>query len=1153
MKTIRQYLPVYIRSSKLQKEEFYEFKNNIQKLYNGTKLNPRQGEEFQKGLLRDFIKAIFPNNEVNTYKSNGLASVDLCIYETNGDPALLFESKSTANDLEMINAESVQGFNKKCLHEIMLYYFDIRLCQQLNSVKTVVITNNIDWVVIDSVVLDSITVNNSKIKKIYQNFNDQRNGLFKPRSLDFYNAVRQYFDDNLQILDEFRSRCLVFSLDKNIIENEKQCIWLYKLFTPDCLLKKRHDSANVLDKEFYDELLYIIGLKEDIKNKTIVRQDLCERQVNSMLEQLIEILSDKGVDDKNIFEIALELVITWINRILFIKLLEARLINWHQNDAEKYKILKIESISDYDWLNALFFGALAKPIESRSTRLDRFQKVPYLNSSLFEESETEKKYGITISNLMSGDVIVYPNTVLRDEHGKCYYKYYKLNALQYLFRFLDSYDFGLEYTGELFLTQSKTIINPAVLGLIFEKINGYKDGSYFTPSHVTFYMAKSTITKAVVDKFSEFYKNKFESIVDIANYIGIEKAKKQEAKKILESIHICDPASGSGHFLVSALNVMFSIYYRLKLIYTENGELLNNFANIEVDEDEIYVTDENDNLFSYVPSNKTSRLIQQSIFETKKSIIENSLFGVDINEKSVQICRLRLWIELLKHSYYVNLNDKEILQTMPNIDINIKKGNSLINRYEIIVGKSAKSLPTDLSDARRYIKEYRQAVKNYRNDANKKTKQSLNYTIDQIKLLLGVNRQFDLDFEGIPKKKQDKSELLLAQSFEWMLEFPDALDDNGRFLGFDVILVNPPYIDSEAMKKHLKDEREFYRNKFTTTQGNWDIYIPFLERCYQLLAKNGYCSCITPDKWLTKDFGAALRLFVGPHMHNVIKFGRGVFENALVDAIVSEFGHKKCTYCAFGQYDKGVVLELNRVKTSCLTSTYDYHFSKSETLDIGEKIPRKLCSMARCEGACATSDCYLLADILEEKTDNDDSYKLVNTGTLTKYGTLWGKKPITYLKRKILHPIVKKHDFENLFLNKSYDVKTKSPKIIIKGLTKLDAMFDGRGEYIPGKSTVVVFSENIRMLKILLALINSSFAIAYLLRRFPSATYNGGLTFNGDIIGAIPVPELTQMQEDFILDSVDQILLLGPGINEERITKLDNYISLIYGWSKELT
>lgn len=209
--------------------------------------------------------------------------------------------------------------------------------------------------------------------------------------------------------------------------------------------------------------------------------------------------------------------------------------------------------------------------------------------------------------------------------------------------------------------------------------------------------------------------------------------------------------------------------------------------------------------------------------------------------------------------------------------------------------------------------------------------------------------------------------------------------------------------------------------------------------------------------------------------------------------------------------------------------------------------------MARCEGACATSDCYLLADILEEKTDNDDSYKLVNTGTLTKYGTLWGKKPITYLKRKILHPIVKKHDFENLFLNKSYDVKTKSPKIIIKGLTKLDAMFDGRGEYIPGKSTVVVFSENIRMLKILLALINSSFAIAYLLRRFPSATYNGGLTFNGDIIGAIPVPELTQMQENFILDSVDQILLLGPGINEERITKLDNYISLIYGWSKELT
>lgn len=441
--------------------------------------------------------------------------------------------------------------------------------------------------------------------------------------------------------------------------------------------------------------------------KKIVRLDENDRQDNSILEQLIELLINKGVNGEKLFEIALELSITWINRILFIKLLEAQLINWHPNESDKYKILSTDLIQGYDWLNMLFFSALAKPNNERSRRVERFSNVPYLNSSLFEETETEKQLGITVSNLIDGSLTIYSKTILRNEHGRHYDKQYKIDALEYLLRFLDSYDFGLEYADDLFLSHSKTIINPSVLGLIFEKINGYKDGSYFTPSHVTFYMAKSTLTKTILEKFSSNYHQNFSTFSDIANYIGLDKNKKNEAKTILESIRICDPASGSGHFLVSALNVMFDIYYKLRLIYTDNGELLNNFVNIDVDEDETYITDENDRQFVYVPNNKASQLVQKAIFETKKSIIENSLFGVDINEKSVQICRLRLWIELLKHAYYMRANGNELLQTMPNIDINIKKGNSLINRYEIFVGQAAKSLPTDLNDARRLINEYR--------------------------------------------------------------------------------------------------------------------------------------------------------------------------------------------------------------------------------------------------------------------------------------------------------------------------------------------------------------------------------------------------------------------------------------------------------------
>ena len=113
-------------------------------------------------------------------------------------------------------------------------------------------------------------------------------------------------------------------------------------------------------------------------------------------------------------------------------------------------------------------------------------------------------------------------------------------------------------------------------------------------------------------------------------------------------------------------------------------------------------------LFSTIPKNKESQRIQETLFHEKQTIIENCLFGVDINPNSVKICRLRLWIELLKNAYYrTNTNE---LETLPNIDINIKCGNSLISRF---------GLDADLKDALKKSKlsigAYKNAVKTYRN------------------------------------------------------------------------------------------------------------------------------------------------------------------------------------------------------------------------------------------------------------------------------------------------------------------------------------------------------------------------------------------------------------------------------------------------------
>lgn len=132
---------------------------------------------------------------------------------------------------------------------------------------------------------------------------------------------------------------------------------------------------------------------------------------------------------------------------------------------------------------------------------------------------------------------IYSSTVLKSESGKK--RTGNLNALEYLFEFLNAYDFSSEGKEEI-QEDNKTLINASVLGLIFEKINGYKDGSFFTPGFITMYMCRETIRKAVVQKFNETKDWNCKDIDSI--YDKIED--RQEANDIINSLKICDPAVG---------------------------------------------------------------------------------------------------------------------------------------------------------------------------------------------------------------------------------------------------------------------------------------------------------------------------------------------------------------------------------------------------------------------------------------------------------------------------------------------------------------------------------------------------------------------------------------------------------------------------------
>lgn len=242
-------------------------------------------------------------------------------------------------------------------------------------------------------------------------------------------------------------------------------------------------------------------------------------------------------------------------------------------------------------------------------------------------------------------------------------------------------------------------------------------------------MCKETIRKSVLQKFNDTKGWQCNTIDSLYNKID----DKKEVNKIINSLHICDPAVGSGHFLVSALNEMIAIKSELKILQDATGKSLRDY-HVEVVNDELIITDEDGKLFDYNPQNKESQRIQETLFHEKETIIENCLFGVDINPNSVKICRLRLWIELLKNAYYTPASNYIELETLPNIDINIKCGNSLISRF---------ALDADIKSALRSTKKwsidrYKVAVQTYRDAESKEQKREMEELIDSIKKISEV-------------------------------------------------------------------------------------------------------------------------------------------------------------------------------------------------------------------------------------------------------------------------------------------------------------------------------------------------------------------------------------------------------------------------------
>ncbi len=1134
--------------------------------------------------------------------------------------------------------------NCKALHECILYY--LRERKALNSsLKHIIITDFYRFYIFKADLFEELFNKNKYFKEAFENF-ESKNSLFKGNTDEFYKECEKLLSsekylDSITRKDLFDEPSLkgVFIDIKPILEQEKPSFSklkpLFKIFHKDFLLSEFNpNDANSLNNAFYKELLYILGLCESKQNSKLI---IAKSEESKEEQGTFYTAINSKLKEEN-FETILKLLILWLNRILFLKLIESNLVRF--NDDKNLKFLNFKKIPDFDKLSELFFEVLAK--EKSTRKKSEFAYLPYLNSSLFEKQSIENTLEISsLSNDLK--LFYYKNTVLKDD--KCKAKKGQVGLLEYLFEFLDSFDFGSDDEQSEILSQ-KELISSSVLGNVFEKLNGYKEGSFYTPSFITSYMCKESITKVVLDKFNAQFDLNAKDISELRK--SLRKEDKKAQKELLNSIKICDPAVGSGHFLVSALNVMLSIYDELNLFDEE--------FYLEVQNDEILITGRKGEFIEYkrpsTPKDK-AHLIQQELFHTKKDIIENNLFGVDINPNSCEITKLRLWIELLKHSFYQSFDDENYhdLKTLPNIDINIKCGNSLVSYFE--TGKSLSHYPNikeRINKYKRIVKDYKEGfyidknliakeiknlqesfknfclkdkfnkeIKQLTNGANEYSKKYGDFLADEhhdekFKSFFSKNMfEFSFDekvaikeFANLKKEYDNIFNLESNHPFEWRFEFPEILDDDGNFKGFDLIIGNPPYIRQEELKElkpHLAKNYKVYK-------GTSDIYTYFYELGFNVLKENGILSFITSNKYTRAGYGEALREFLLKNV-KVLEYtdlnGIKVFDSATVDTSIlcfekSKSKDNKFKYLALSNeilktcaYDIGLYKDYAEFSQNSL-SKESFTFSDENTSALKAKIERIGTPLKEWQGLniyrgilTGYNEAFIITtekrnEILancKDEAEKERTAKLIRKmlrgRDIKRYSYEWaglwvinthnGYKNQNGEKVEAInikhYPSLKKH-FDEFYpqlekradkgltpynlRNCAYIEEFEKEKIVYPCIMAKEPCFSYETSFAFAMAPANIITSNSDILKYILAFLNSDFIYLMLRKFYMGGGIEGELKTNN--LEKLPIPKINSKNQklaDELINLVDEILKAKEQDKNANTQELENKInSLVY-------
>ena len=506
-----------------------------------------------------------------------------------------------------------------------------------------------------------------------------------------------------------------------------------------------------------------------------------------------------------------------------------------------------------DVLEVLFFNTLNEKREGdiADSRLGENIKIPYLNGGLFEKDNIDKLD------------IDFP------------YSYFKE-----LMDFFAMYNFTIDENDP---DDSEVGIDPEMLGHIFENLlEDNKDkGAFYTPKEIVQYMCRQSVIQYLKTyEPDEQYAEPIEQLINNGIVLPVLQTKSVASRfmQLLKDVKVCDPAIGSGAFPMGILYVLYHAIHHLQSHAEPHGSF-----------------------------NST---------QTKRDIIQNNIFGVDIEQGAVDIARLRFWLALVV--------DAEEPQPLPNLDYKIVCGNSILHRFpletsieKVFIEYNKNRLVTDQMS----LDKYKEKVYEFTNTSDHKKKDEFRNTIEKIKnafrtqlsdwektkrrklreqirdlempLMFGKRtkeeeenlKRLNKTLSQAEKEKNDiENNKIYEDSFEWRFEFPALLNNEGNFIGFDIIIGNPPF-----GAKLSSDEKKIYKEYYSDVHMRTpETYCYFISLAFRLANPNGIVSYIVPNNMFFQNENEKTRslLLFNHRLIRAINLGDNTFENADVPTCI---------------------------------------------------------------------------------------------------------------------------------------------------------------------------------------------------------------------------------------------------------------------------